>query len=145
MRFRILGVPLLLVAIAAPRSISAQTMITLEVPVNVTKLAPEVQKIRVMCNLNSEAIVPATAGGVPSVTALDEVPVVGGQVVSTLRVVFTFPAGSLKEPIGKSARYECSLGGVTPNGTGGFSDQIASTLPLYMKPPPPVIAGNFVW
>ena len=54
-------------------------MITLEVPVNVTKLAPEVQKIRVQCNLNSEAIVPATPGAVPSVTALDEVPVVGGQ------------------------------------------------------------------
>ena len=47
MRSRILGVPLLLAAIAAPRSIAAQTMITLEVPVNVTKLAPEVQKIRV--------------------------------------------------------------------------------------------------
>lgn len=145
MRSRLLGAALLLVAITAPRSLSAQTMITLEVPVNVTKLSPDVQKIRVMCNLSSDAIVPRSVGEAPSVTSIDEVPVVGGQAVSTLRVVFTFPVGALKEPIGKNARYDCSLMGVTSTGTGGFSDTIASTLPLYMKPPPPTLSGNFVW
>ena len=35
-------------------------------------------------------------------TALDEVPVVGGQVVSTLRVVFTFAAGSPRNPSGRA-------------------------------------------
>lgn len=141
MRSKILRTTLVLAALSAPRSLAAQTMVTFEVPVNLTQLAPEITNVRVYCAITSTAIVAPTAG---SQSGYDELPVLGGKLVTTMRVVITFPAGSLQAPTGKTAQYECVLQGVWASGVGGFSETTSNTV-FQLKPTPPPLTGNFVW
>lgn len=138
---RKLGATLALAALSAPRSLAAQTMVTFEVPVNLTQLAPEIIKIRVRCEIKSTAIVAPNAG---AVSTMDELPVLGGSLVTTMRVVIAFPVGTLQAPIGKTAQYQCDLQGVTASGLGGFSETTSITA-FQLKPTPPSLAGTFVW
>ena len=95
-------------------------------------------------NLNSEAIVPATPGAVPSVTALDEVPVVGGQEwYPRCASCSHLPPVHSRNPSGRAH-------GTSVPWVVSLMERVGSVirsraLPLYMKPAPPVIAGNFVW
>jgi hypothetical protein len=141
MRSRFLAVVVALTAATSPRSLTAQTTVTFEVPVKVTQLSTEILKIRVLCNIRSDAIVAPSAGGASEV---DEVPVVGGQVVTTMRVIFVFPEGTLRAPVGKTATYSCELGLRTATGAGAFSET-SSNLAHVVKPQPAVITGTFVW
>ena len=149
---------LVVLAIMSPSRLSAQTMITFEWPVNLTKLSPEVQKVRMSCLLLSAALVPGSPGlpsttdrfpGLGSVTpppviGTDELPVVGGQVVSTFRVVFVFPAGTLNQPVGTPARYYCELLAVNGANVSAFVDTPGVWNSL--KPPvPSAMAAQFVW
>ena len=145
MRLRVCA-GLLLLALPMAEPLAAQTMITFEIPVNLTKLHSGVTRIRAYCVISSDAIVPV-AGQTAKVRGMvDEgIPVVGGQVVSTLRVVITFDVGELTQPLGKTATYTCELHGSYSQGTGPFSDQVAVTHPLYMKPAPPMLTGTFTW
>jgi hypothetical protein len=138
---KILRTTLVLAALSAPRSLAAQTMVTFEVPVNLTQLAPEITKIRVYCVIKSTAIVAPNAG---NQSGTDELPVLGGQLVTTMRVVISFPAGTLQAPTGKTAQYQCDLQGVTASGAGGFSETTSVTA-FQLKPTPPSLTGNFVW
>jgi hypothetical protein len=131
----------LLAALAAPGSLAAQTMITFEVPVNLTQLAPEIIKIRVFCEIKSAAIVSPTAG---RATAQDELPVLGGKLVTTMRIIITFPAGSLQAPTGQTAQYQCDMVGISAVGLGSFSET-AAIAAWQLKPTPPSLTGTFVW
>ena len=94
--------------------------ITFTVPVNLTQLSNGVSKVRVTCEITSEAITvnrqvvgknaqgPATGPG--SVYAQQEFPVAGGEVKTTATLVIS-TAGVLDNPIGKQALYNCSLDG----------------------------------
>jgi hypothetical protein len=145
MRLRGCSAVLVLVSMSIPGSLSAQTMLTLEIPVNLTKLHPDVQQVQANCNLYSAGIVVGTiSSNNPTRVGRDQVPVMGGQVVSTFRVLFELPAEVMKDPIGKTANYECHLNGYTSKGWSGFSEDDPAS-PMYMKPAPKPITGSFVW
>jgi len=138
---RMLRTTLVLAVLAAPHSLAAQTMITFEVPVNLTQLAPEITKVRVNCVIRSAAIVSPTAG---MAAGVDELPVLGGKLVTTMRVVIGFLAGSLQAPTGQSAQYQCDLLGISATGMTSFSETSPSPV-FQLKPTPPSLTGTFVW
>ena len=140
MPFRILTAVMFL-AMFAPRAAAAQTMVTFEMPVKITQLAPEIEKISLYCQIKSIAIVSPNPGQAEGV---DEVPVLAGTLETTLRVVIAFPQGTLQAPVGKSASYTCYIRGRTATGLGGFS--ATTTIQAYvLKPDPAAVQGTFVW
>ena len=145
---RILGTTLVFVGVAAPRPLTAQTTITLEMPVNFTQLSPNIEKIIFSCTITSTAIAAnpsqsLSAGG--PVAAEDGLPVVGGKLVTTMRVVFVFPEGSLQSPIGKTANYSCVLAVHTKTGGASLFSETSTDPTFYLKPAPPELKGSFVW
>jgi hypothetical protein len=136
---------MLLSAAAGVRPLSAQTVLTLEIPVNLTKLHPDVQQVQANCNLFSAGIVVGNISpNNPTRVGRDQIPVLGGQVASTFRVLYELPADVMKDPIGKTAEYQCHLLGYTSKGWSGFSEDDPAS-PMYLKPAPKVIQGTFVW
>jgi hypothetical protein len=107
---------LMLISLIAPRPSAAQVPaeVTLKVPVNLTKLGPDVTRIKVQCSIQSNAI---TAGenleylgtSTNTVLQVQEFPVSGGQVVTTASFVFAFT--KLDNPVGKTAAAGCNLVG----------------------------------
>lgn len=140
MRSRIIAVTLALAAVSVPRSVAAQTMITIEAPVKLTQLSPQILEVQLICGITSSAIVSPTPG---RIVATDELPVVGRQLITTMRVVFAFADTSLQAAVGKTATYECGLKVRTTSGWGGFSDAAAN--PEGVTPVPTLIKGTFVW
>jgi len=145
MSTRIAATMLVITAISTPNVLSAQTMITFEAPVKLTQLSPDLQKVSMYCEIKSDAIVAPNPG---ALQGADEVAVVAGQLVTTFRVVLTFPEGTLKAPVGKTANYTCDLRGRTATGLSAFAD--LSTNPglnpaFVLKPVPPIVQGSFVW
>jgi hypothetical protein len=142
---RIVSATVVIATLTTPNVVSAQTMITFEAPVKLTQLSPEVEKVGMYCDIKSDAIVAPTPG---THSGVDEVPVVAGQLVTTFRVVLTFPEGTLRAPVGKTANYTCDLRVRTKTGLGAFTD--LATTPTadpatVVKPVPPVIQGTFPW
>lgn len=142
---RTLIATLVITTLSTPNVGSAQTMITFEAPVKLTQLSPEIEAVGMICSITSVAIVAPTAGGH---AGTDDVPVVAGQLVTTFRVVLTFPDGTLNAPVGKTANYTCELRARTKLRTSAFGDP--STVPgldpaFVVKPVPPTIRGSFVW
>ena len=141
MSARVLAIALALCAFSTPATLHAQTQVTFEAPVKLTQLAPEITAVQLYCEIKSAAIVSPNPG---RQAATDEVPVVGGQLTTTLRVVLTFPQGALQSPVGQTASYMCEIKGRTQNGLGGFSD--TATNPVWvLKPNPAPTQGTFVW
>jgi hypothetical protein len=107
---------LMLIILVAPEPSAAQVPaeVTLKVPVNLTKLGPDVTRIRLQCSIQSDAI---TAGenleyfgtSTNTVIQIQEFPVSGGQVVTTASFMFGF--AKLNNPVGKSAAAGCNLVG----------------------------------
>ena len=98
----ILASLLLAPAPLAAQSVSAE--VTLKVPLNLTQFGPDLAKVRVGCTITSDAITNRDANHAISKTA--EVPVSGGQVVTTASVVFAFT--NLDNPTGKEAKIVCA-------------------------------------
>lgn len=75
----------------------------------------------------------------------DELPVVSGQVVGTMRVVVPFASEWFTNPIGQSARYDCVLWGLSRS--LGKWDLLSetSTVPAFLVKPLPRMGGTFVW
>lgn len=141
MRSSVLCVALVFTVVSSPRSLAAQTMVTFEVPVKLTQLAPEILEISLYCEIKSQAIVAPNPG---LVSGTDDVPVVAGQLTTTMRVVITLDATALQAPVGKTANYTCYLRGKTATGLGGFSDTAPNPI-WVLKPNPAAITGTFVW
>lgn len=100
------------ITMAAPTPGTAQTVsasVTLQVPVNLTQLGPDVEKVRVGCSVNSLAITNGTGTGSHEITKTQELPVSGGSVVTTASLVFSFT--QLDNPVGKNATIVCTLNG----------------------------------
>ena len=143
MRLRAGGPLLVLAAMTIPGSLAAQTMVTLEIPVNLTKLSPQVTQVQANCTLYSPGIAPPAVATVPRISR-DNLTVLNGQVISTFRVVFELKAEELIAPIGKTVEYQCHLNAYTSKGWAGFSEDDPAS-PLYLKPTPKPIGGSFVW
>lgn len=158
MNFRV-TVAAAVLALGATRSAAAQAMVTFDVPLNPTQVHADIERIRVICIVMGEGIVLPTGMGspygnwnplsetLPPVAARQELWVMAGQVVATVRVIVTIPAEYLQNPVGKTANYGCMVGGYskTLQKWGTFSE--ASTeLPFKMKVTPEGIqGGQFVW
>jgi hypothetical protein len=138
---RFIATAFVLALLCIPNTAAAQTMVTFELPVNLTNLDPSILKIGLYCQINSPAIVAPNAG---QAGAVDEIDVVGGQVVTTLRVVVVLPQGSLQSPVGKTATWTCDLRHRTATGLGGFVASHPNPVNV-LSPLPPPMQGSFVW
>ena len=150
MKLRTSTVFLTACVLAASIAVSAQTNagdVTLRVPLNLTRLSPEIAKVVVDCKLESGAI--GDQNGQPIrdrlvvLDAKQEIAATGGQVVTTANVVFSIP--SLVNPSAYQAIYGCRLRGITKTGqTDSFS--ATSTDPIFrLVPTPAQFEGKFAW
>ncbi len=145
MKLRLVFAGLTLVLLA-PASASAQTVqaeVTLKVPVSLTQFGPDVSKVRVGCNIRSDAITNGDANR--SISKVQEIPMSGGQLSTTASLVFSFTA--LDNPVGKNAIITCSLDGWSTSQstwvqfTGGASNPSFKT----NGPSIGLLDGAFVW
>ena len=137
--------------LALPVVANAQTPVgdvTLLIPVNLTKLSSKITQVYVRCLLMSDAFPAsfrASALGGPGVREIDTsatAPVSGGQIVTTMKVVFSI--GSLDSPNGKTATYLCNLGGGMPGYGQDFS--ITHNDPAWrVSPNTGGLRGAFTW
>jgi hypothetical protein len=100
------------VLLAVPASVTAQTAsteVTIKIPVNLTSFGPDVAKVKVWCNLNSDAITNGTGTGNHYLQQVQEIPVSGGQVTTTASLVFSLT--QLDNPVGKTANLNCAIQG----------------------------------
>jgi hypothetical protein len=131
--------------------------VTFEVPLQLTRLAPDITKVRVMCVITSSAFETLVIEGVASRAVMSqvEIPVTGGQVVTNATVVVAIPAGALTNPEKASADYECSIMGYSigrptvPRGTTGAGwdgfDAGQRKPSFQITPTPANIVGKFPW
>ena len=141
------------VAVVAPASAQQGPIeVAFELPLNLTRLASHIPKVRVQCELRSNAIIESLS--VPGSQALRrvvevEIPVTQGEVVQTTRLVITLQPQELNNPSGKSATYECLLRAFdSPHQVwtyfGGYGSGTASST-VILTPAPAAITGTFVW
>ena len=170
MRVRFFTISLIVLALGGARPVRAQAVVSFDVPVNLTQVHGDIERVRVICGVMSEAIVPAPLANsgssgslgdwsnltssstsiygdnLPLTAGRHEMPVFNNQVVATLRVIVTIPAEWLVNPIGKKAQYSCGVMGYsrTVQKWGLFSDQ-STELAFKLKVVPEVFQGEFVW
>ena len=123
------------------------TSVTFTIPLKLTQLSPDLEKIRVFCAVGGEALAPLPMA-MTTMDALprDEMPVVAGQLVATMSVLVPIYAELLQNPAGKTAEYQCFLAGFSKSlqNWGEFSE--TSTVPAFLlKPTPAPIKGTFAW
>lgn len=127
--------------------------VTFEVPLNLTRLAPDITKVMVTCSITSDAfpmrMVKSRAVKQPR-GAQVELPVSAGQLVTTARVIVPITVDNFMDPVtmirqdptGKSAEYQCDLTGFT----GVWQVPTPKNPnPLRLSPAPTPITGKFVW
>jgi len=142
--------------IAMPTPGSAQaagTAVTFTVSLNLTQLPPDLERVRLVCLIQPSAVLvyPAILGQGLTLTSeaypwKSELWVAAGQVVGTMSVVYPIPAEWLKDPIGKTAEYQCMLLGFSASlkRWDFFSDSPSAPVFL-LKPAPGIQQGTFVW
>jgi len=148
--------------IASGLTITYGTAITFTVQVNLTQLSADLGKVGFTCFIQPSAVLvyPSTltsqfsgfsTGGFPYATwpfPKDELPVMSGQVVGTLRVVYPLALEWFNNPIGKNADYQCFLVGLVISvGQWGFLDPNSTVPALRVNPGTAAssLAGTFVW
>ncbi len=151
MRFRLVPPTLIALALCAPGSLAAQftieTSVTFLVPVNLTQLSPDLEKVRALCAVLPSAVMTMTLPvGAPPPVLMTEAPVVSGQVITTLRSEFLVFTGWLQNAIGKQADYLCGLQGYSKSlqRWSEFADNAPDAV-FRLKPTPPALQGTFVW
>lgn len=127
----------------APVPCAGQTTgseITFKVPVNLTQLTTDISKVAVFCYIQSAAIQNSSN----KLGKQEELPVVGGKVVTTASVVIV--ASPLDNPLGKPATYGCLLSGFSLAGQrwDAFSET-QPTVAFRLSPTPPELTGSFIW
>ena len=142
----------LLVAIGAPAMLAAQTVsaeVTVSVPVKLTQIGPDVPKVRVTCDVMSEAFTTATndlasLGTSRYVRKSQELPATGGQVTTTAALVFSFTG--LDNPVGKKADVICVLTGWSTSQAAWVPfEPLATNLSLRTTATVPLLNTSFVW
>ena len=145
--------------LVSPAAGGAQTNsgdVTFSVPVNLTQLQPDVEKVQVECFVFSDAItvnrqLQKTGSGMTygpgQVSGDQEIPVSAGRVVATATVVVVV-AANLQDPVGKQAQYTCLLRGFSrsqqtwkPFQTNIFEPNTA----FHLTPPTDALRGTFTW
>ncbi len=130
--------------LAAPASSAAQTVqteVTLKVPLNLTQLGPDVAKVSLGCAITSAAI---TTNANHNVVMIQEVPVSGGQLVTTVAFVFVFTG--LDNPVGKSAAIVCDISGFSTSQQAWLQFGENAANPAFRtKPSVSFLDASFVW
>ncbi len=75
----------------------------------------------------------------------DDLPVVSGKVVGTMRIVYALATEWFVNPIGQSANYSCGLVGYSTSLQRWDVFSATSTIPAFKLNPEPVFTGTFVW
>jgi len=135
---------------AAAQTPAYGTAVTFNVPVNLTQLSPDLERVRVICMVGSEALnIPSGMFGVGNLAQnppSDEAPVVLGKVERTMQVVFPIAAEWLQNATGKEAQYYCALQGFSRSlQRWELFDESSNNAAFRLIPTPPVIEGTFVW
>lgn len=115
--------------------------VTFTVPLNLKNVSSDIAKVAVFCRIRSAAITTTRDG---TLSRQVEVPVTGGQLVTTVSVVVA--VSGLDNPVGNPATYECSLTGFSTSlqRWDVFSD--THTVPAFrLTPTPAGLTGSFKW
>ena len=129
--------------------------VTFSVPINLTLLQPDVEKVKVECFIFSDAITvnrqPQKTGsgiayGPGQVSGVQEIPVSAGRAVATANVVVVV-AANLQDPIGKQAQYNCMLRGFSRSQQTWkvFQTTYESNTAFHLTPPAENLRGTFTW
>lgn len=149
---------------AAPENIRYEPApsndVTFEVPINLTQLAPDINKVNVTCYLMGNAILPGNPSSAypRRLAGYVEFAVSNGQVVEpTATVVVPVPAERLQKPEEQTFDWECSLtayskGARPPPPARRFAAGWDTFAPRHDKAsfqlspaPPATLSGSFVW
>lgn len=133
--------------VTAARSATAQTTTDPEIkftmPLNLTQISSDISKVAVWCYITSQGVITTRDG---RLQAQVELPVSGGQLVTTVTVSVAAPSASLSDPIGKPATYSCSLSGYSTSLQRWDLFNATSTVAAFrLSPTPQPITGSFTW
>ena len=167
MLFRILGAAIAAWTLGVTSPATAQlfpagqtfaTAVTFTMPVNLTQLSPDLERVRLICFIQPSDVLKypdmmaALFSNSASMTSdqfpwKDETWVVGGQVVTTMSVVIPIATEWLLNPSGKTATYNCGLLGFSKSlkQWGPFGDYYPAGAPFLLKGMPNQISGTFEW
>jgi len=141
--------------LGVPCSAAAQTFVSFDVPLNLTQVSPDIEKVRITCQF----------GGSDGLVIVDkylyteadkfaaglwrqqEFPVMAGQVVINARMVFPIGADLLPaNPVGKEVKYDCVLMGFSKSlKVWNSFNETHAVAAFRLKPTPEQIIGSFVW
>ena len=128
------------------------TAVTFTVPLNLTQLPPDLERVKVTCGVGGEG---TGISGNPLFTLpplsseqypfKQELFVTAGQVVATASIQVVVFMDGQNPPTGKTAQYGCSVVGYSKslNRWEEFSETPSS--PVFMLKPAPAIQGTFIW
>lgn len=126
---------------------STQSAITFLVPVHLTKLSPDIEKISVTCGIGSAAIPKDLQGHDVILRKTMEFPVSGGQLDTNATVVVAVPP--LDNPVGKSATWYCDINGFSTLRQWWHEFDTGSNipgLPMFVVSPKPIrLTSSFIW
>jgi hypothetical protein len=114
--------------------------LTLQVPLNLTRLSPSISTVAVECTL-------APIPGPKATTLRQEVPVSAGQAMGTLH--FEFPASATAGVVaGTVVNYTCTLTAFSTtqdSKTGGWRAFDADNPVFGVSVPPKALSGKYTW
>lgn len=125
----------------------AGTSVTFTLPVNLTQLSSDLERVRLRCMVGGEGMAwPSSYMSSEASVPRDEVPVLGGQLVTTMKIMVPIPVEFFKDPIGKTAEYQCGIDGFSKSlQRWDFFSETPTAPAFLLKPAPPVIQGTFTW
>jgi hypothetical protein len=140
---------LAVIAVAAPAGAQQTPVeVTFAVPLNLTRLPSNIPKVRVRCELNSQAFANSASSTLlrPYQRTVElEIPVSQGDVVQTAQLVITLQPQELDNPSGKQASYECELRAFISTQQAWMSFDSRAGSQAFLTPAPVLITGAFVW
>src|SRR4026209_1409717 len=148
MSARTIGILAAALVLSTPGSAAAQTVITFDVPVNLTQVPPDIEKVGVACIVMGEGITSAAMsqlGGLSNPTMIFapqvpssgptwvklEWPVMAAQVVVPLKLSLAIAAEYLDNLLGKTANYGCLMAGYSKSLQKWDMFDAAHTVPAF--------------
>ena len=143
----------LILGLCAPGPAAAQTTfetsVTFLVPVNLTQLSPDLEKVKLTCTILFDqwlnTYYKPNPAGVPMPEGETTV-ISGGKVNTTLRAEVFIVSGSLENAPGHESSYQCNLMGYSKSlQRWDFFSETATDAAFRLKPKPGPINGTLVW
>ena len=132
----------LFAATPANAQTTTDPQITFHVPLNLTQVSSDITKVAVWCVIESTVITTRDR----KLQAQVELPISGGQLVTTVTVNVAAPSASLLDPINKPAQYGCTLSGFSASlQRWGAFNAASPDLPFRLSPTPQTLTGSFNW